>query len=394
MRVLLVVFALLLALPLPAAATSLSTRAAAMATGTWVEFTEAEAAGTNWNNGAALAHPSPLCNGESLLSFLGKAVWNPVANRFALAGGIHTCSPGAGPHDGSIYYDEASNTWGYEPIPYANMSENLTHGWDTNAMDTAGGHYYSTHNSPTVARLPNGGSSWQLFTFPQQSSQSGNANIWFPDYQGGRLIHFDMNWGVWSLNPATGATACLANTLTGANACFPATGQPTTDLGGASTGVFAQYLSICQCVLFGGGGNLWRMSSSGVFTAMSTTNGPPSLYTAVPTAAANVYFVDPVSGRLLALGNGFTSGNLWEFDPLNGTTGAWRSAAPSSSIPAFIRNALTVSEVSCTATPRGVAMCVATATPDVAAGSRVFLYKHGAAQAGPGPSAPLNVSTH
>jgi hypothetical protein len=386
MRILLIVLGLLLATPLPARATNLSAAAAAMAPGTWVELT-----GMNgWNNGLAMANPQSGCTPASIQSYIGKAVWNPVASRWVLAGGIHTCAAGA-IHDSSTFYDEATNTWGFEPFPYPGVLDTISHGYDTNAMDTAGNHYYSMANVASVARLLNGGSSWQVFTFPQQSTQFGNGNVWFPDYQGGRLIHIDMNWGVWSLNPATGATACLASSLTGANACFPDTTKPTTDVGGASTGVFMQYLPICQCILFGGGGNLWRMSSTGVFTAMSTANGPSTFYTSMTNAPSNVYFVDPVSGRLLALGNNFTTGDLWEFDPLNGATGTWRTAAPASSIPAFVRNL--AFETSCAGVSNGVIMCVTPATTDQAAGSKVYLYKHKPSQPAQGPAPPRNVTT-
>ena len=58
---------------------------------TWCEFTEAEGPTTNWNNGLASGHPSTLCESpvgsgarQSLLSYAGKAVWNPVANRYAM----------------------------------------------------------------------------------------------------------------------------------------------------------------------------------------------------------------------------------------------------------------------------------------------------------------------
>jgi hypothetical protein len=390
-RVFLIAFGLLLATPLQVLATNLSATAAALAPGRWVELTGT----TSFNGGSVLGPPN--CPTQSILQYNGKAVWNPVAKRYQYAGAPHTCS---GPNWWSVFYDDASNTWGSygNPVPSETGPE---HGFDQNAIRPDGTHYVMTDGSTTLRILPNGGS-WtsQGGNIIGGNPQFSSSNEWFPDYLGGRLIHVDGDWGVYAHNPVTNTWTCIANGNIGSSCSQSGYPAVSTTLALSSLGTSAIYSFVCQCVLIGGGSGFYRLDRNGVFTAMNRTGGPAGFGTGggdIPNGASGQWMVDPVTGKFLHLYG--PDGLMREFDPLSGSTGTWRMIGGVGGggtlnvvVPAFMNDPTTgiAYANACVGIPDyGVVMCVK--TTDIALG-RVFLYKHAASTPAQGPSPPTNMS--
>jgi hypothetical protein len=388
---------LLLIIPNVASATALGTAAASMAVGTWAEFKAAESA-TGWNSGRLLGvNGGGTC---TVLQYQGKAVWNPVANRYQVVAAAHAGDPGGcpGPSYKFVIYDDATNAWSEGPNPRPGLSD-PQHVFDGNAMNPNGTHYVTGSNEPVVHFLTNGSGSWGSWNIPQQSSCFGcAANVYFPDYLGGRLIHVDAEWGTWAVDPSSGASTCIANTDVGQNvgAC---SGKPT--IGPWNTGnaqnPTAVYSPLCRCVMIGTDrGGWWRMASNGTFTSMSTSGGPAGFRTGGSVDSSNSQsFADPVSGKILNLSNRSQGGDgaLREFDPTNGTTGTWRTVMTVSQLPAAIQNGGATGIACADVSTYGVVMCVKTDGQDWS-GASVWIYKHGARSGGAVPVAPANVLAH
>ena len=188
---------------------------------------------------------------------------------------------------------------------------------------------------------------------------------WFPDYNGGQVIWYDGDWGVYAFNPANSQWTHLFRTLgqdgSGLQQLTGLTGQP----------VWIEYSSLCQCVVLGGGGsssNIWRINSNGSATQLSVSGGPSSISCCSGNSSITV---DPVSGKLLIMQTSI----LWEFDPTNS---AWVNTGVSH--PAFLNSGTGGPGFDMIAAPisdYGVVMYIKCTT----GGCQPWLYRHA-------PSAP------
>src|SRR5580765_7836460 len=111
-----IIAALLLVTSTMAAASNLSTQAAQMAPGTFVELTGM----TNWDNGGILT-PSGCGTQDAITQYAKTAVWNPIAKRFQFSGSPH--APCSGTNEKAVFYDDAANSWGTLPNPNSSAND-------------------------------------------------------------------------------------------------------------------------------------------------------------------------------------------------------------------------------------------------------------------------------
>jgi len=360
----LVALALLL-LPGAAGATNLSSTAAAMSPGTFVELT-----GMNgFNNGAIFQPPGcPAGNsGTAIFQYHNKGQWNPIAKRVQVVAASHmNCGNGVR----AIFYDDATNTWGDLPIP--NVRSDPTHRYDQNAIDPATGRHYTTdYDSFSSYYLDNGAASWVTITRPSPGSKSCcTADAFFPTYRGGgRFFHFDGDWGLWSFNPANNR---WQEHYQGNG------GSGWTTITGAATSIFNHYSPLCQCLIIGGGSGLYKISNKGAVTRMSLSGAPSGDFRIDGSGAGTNVAVDPVTGFLITIS---TNGQMRQFNP----TGAGTWTTLSTTIPAFMQNAVDAGDaashlMSAPISDYGVIMYVKTNdAPGGSNSARVYLYKHAVA---------------
>lgn len=362
------------------AQTTLGSAAAGMATGTWLRFDTSTA---NWNNGQVTQNPGG--GNCTIFQYSGKAVWNPITNKYQAVAATHGGAGCPGPQNNTVLYTDATNTW--TQIGLGPGGTDAVHVFDANAMAPNGTHYTVLYNTLQVLQLPNGASSWStLATVPMQSSNPvGDSLVYFPDFQGGRVIRTNAAWGIWSINPSTGATSCLASTSV-SQSVGDCAGKPQPASGWAANNVGSIYSPACQCILIGSGSVWLRMSSAGAFTNMNKTGGPSNFQTGGSDDSSNgQYITEPISGKILHLSNGIGGPvTLRFFDPVAGATGTWSTV--SGTLPSAIGgsgNNAGATGAACTGVPPyGVVMCIKTNGQDWAGGT-VWLYKHAA-------GAPIN----
>jgi hypothetical protein len=374
MRAVLSIAGFFLALSQPVLATNLSDAAAAMAPGTFVELTEM----ANWNGGQML-NPAGCGGGDVITQYATTAVWNPVARRFQFSGSPHGgCS---GVNEKAIFYDDAANSWGALPLPPGSRND-PRHSYGHNAMNPqTGEHYYTHYNSFALLRLNSAGTAWTTLASRTGNVQCCRAQAWFPDFQGGRLIHVDGDWGGRSYNPAT-------NTWTQLWRGNGADGTSLPQFTGDGQPAFALYSYRCHCLIFGAGSNFRKMNSDGSFTALTQSGGPGSGAMNVGPDSSSLV-VEPVTGVLITI----SGGTLRVFDPgtTNASAGAW--SVPGTAIPPFFNTAGSTSEslISAPISNYGVVMYV---KHDDASTGRVFLYKHSPSESMRTPSAPGSLAVN
>jgi len=350
-----------------AAASNLSTKAAQMAPGTFAELT----ATTGFNNGAVL-NPPGCTRGDVITQFANKAVWNPITKRFQFSGSPH--APCSGTNEMAIFYDDATNSWGQLPTP-PNSKNDPRHSYDHNTLNPATGeHYYTYYNSTNLVRLSSDGSTWTTLASRGGNAQCCRAQAWFPDLSGGRLIHYDGDWGIRAYNPATNSWTQLSR----------GNGADGTNLPQFSADpyqVFAHYSPLCQCVVFGGGVGFYKLNSNGSFTTLSKSGAPNGGQFRIGPGGTSIV-TEPVTGVLLFI-NGTT---MAEFNPVG--TGSWRTV--SVAVPSFFTQGDSTAEslISAPISTYGVVMYV---KHDDAGTGHVYLYKHAPSAPQATPGAPINV---
>jgi len=396
MRILLVVFALLLALPPSAAATNLSDAASALAPGTFVELT-----GMNGLNNGAIFEPVGCAPGAGpdITEYANKAVWNPVSKRFQFAGISHV--PCGGDNARAVYYDDASNTWGNLPQSGLMSGQNdPRHTYDQNSLDpTTGMHFVTNYNSITTFVLANNASSWSSTNRPGACCQVATSDTFFPTFSGGgRMFHWDASRGLWGYRPSDGNWTQYATVATFSSTCDAGAGRNCRAITGGESSPLSAYSTVCNCMLFGGGSiagaPLYKMDTAGVITQMSLSGAPASFQVSNPGSSAGQgvsMAVDPVSGFLITISD---TGAMKQFDPTAGSQGTWTNLP--ATVPAFFKTAGGAQDklISAGIPDYGVILYVKISGSAGAAGStRVYLYKHRPSQPGARPAAPFNVTT-
>jgi hypothetical protein len=350
-----------------AIASNLSTKAAQMTPGTFVELTSM----TGWDNGGIL-NPPGCSGGDVITQYANKAVWNPITRRFQFSGSPHM--PCSGTNERAVYYDDATNTWGTLPTPPGSKND-PRHSYDHNTINPATGElYYTYYNANNLVRLSTDGGSWATLASRPGNSQCCRAQAWFPDMSGGRLIHYDGDWGIRAYNPAT-------NSWTQLSRGNGSDGTSLPQLPAEPYQVFAHYSPLCQCVVFGGGVGFYKLNSNGTFTTLSKSGAPSGGQFRVGPGGTSIV-TEPVTGVLLFV-NGST---MAEFNPSG--TGSWRTL--SVSVPAFFREGDSTSEslISAPISTYGVVMYV---KHDDAGTGHVYLYKHAPSSPQTTPGVPVNV---
>src|SRR6267143_627837 len=359
--------ALLLLMSTTAAmASNLSTKASQVTPGTFVELTSM----TGWDNGGIL-NPPGCSGGDVIAHFANKAVWNPITKRFQFSGSPH--NPCSGTNERAVYYDDAANSWGTLPTPPGSTND-PRHSYDHNTINPATGeHYYTYYGSNNLIGLSTDGGSWTTLAPRSGNFQCCRAQAWFPDMGGGRLIHYDGDWGLRAYNPATNSWAQLASGNGSDGSGLP-------QLPAEPYEVFAHYSPLCQCVVFGGGVGFYKLNSNGTFTTLTKSGSPGGSFRIGPGGMSVV--TEPVTGLLLFI----TGTTMWEFNPTG--TGSWRTL--SVSIPSFFTTAGSTGEslISTPVSTYGVIMYIK--HDDIGTG-RVFLYKHAPSSPQTTPSVPSRV---
>jgi hypothetical protein len=364
-----IIAALLLVTNTMAAASNLSTQAAQMAPGTFVELTGM----TNWDSGGILT-PSGCGRQDAITQYANTAVWNPIAKRFQFSGSPH--APCSGTNEKAVFYDDAANSWGTLPNPNSSAND-PRHSYGHNALNPATGeHYYHNYNSTQNLRLANGGSGWQsLASFPN-STQCCNSQAFFPDRNS--LLRWDGSFGLYEYSPSSNSWTARA----GAEVSI--SGLPGFSCGSVCQPSWSLYSVRCRCIIFGNGPVLEKFNSDGTFTALTHAGGPSSINIS-PSGNASVV-VDPVSGFLIVIVQG---GTMFVLDPgaTNTATGTW-SRGPA--VPSFFNagNGVNESLISAPISTYGVVMYV---KHDDSGTGRVFLYKHAPSTPPVIPGVPGNV---
>src|SRR5215470_9330097 len=364
-----ITIALVLGTNAVAAASNLSSVAAQMAAGTFVELTGM----TGWDNGGILT-PSGCGTQDATTQYANTAVWNPIAKWFQFSGSPH--APCSGTNEKAVFYDDASNTWGTLPNPCPSCND-PRHSYGHNAMNPAtGDHYYHNYNSTQNLRLANGGGGWHSIAAFPNSTQCCNSQAYFPDRNS--LLRWDGSFGLYEYSPTS-------NTWTArAGAEVSISGLPSFSCGSVCQPSWSLYSARCRCIIFGNGPVLEKFNSDGSFTALTHSGGPSSINIS-PSGNASVV-VDPVSGFLLVIVQG---GSMFVLDPgaTNSASGSW-SRGPAA--PSFFNagNGVNESLISAPISTYGVVMYV---KHDDSSTGRVFLYKHAPSAPQINPGAPSNV---
>lgn len=353
-----------------AAATNLSSTAAQMASGTFVELTGM----TGWDNGGILT-PSGCGRQDAITQYANTAVWNPIAKRFQFSGSPHaSCS---GSNERATYYDDATNTWGTLANPCSSCND-PRHSYGHNAMNPANGdHYYHNYNSNQNLVLGNGASGWTALASVQSNVQCCNSQAWFPDRN--TLVRWDGDWGLWEYSRGSNAWTERAqgNGSDGSGLPqFTGTSQPTWTL----------YSARCHCIVFGNGPTLKKFNSDGTFTTLTHSGGPSSI-NITPSGNASVA-VDPVQGMLIFILQG---GTMQVLDPGTSPSNAGAWSTPNVGVPSFFNagNGVNESLISAPIPTYGVVMYV---KHDDSGTGRVFLYKHAPSTPQIMPGVPSNVA--
>ncbi len=338
--------------------------------GTFAELTGMN----NWNNGNIMV-PCGTGIANSITQYANKAVWNPLAKRFQFVGSAHAGVGCAGTNVRGVYYDEASNTWGILPTPLSSTNQ-PQHSYDQNTINSlTGEHFYKHYDSTEFQKLDSGASSWtNLAANPMSNAQCCTSLAWFPDYQGGRVIWVDGDWGVWSWapgNPGSWAQLAQGNGNDGSGKQ-----RLTMD----AYNVFAHYSPLCQCVVLGAGSGFYKLNSDGTFTTLNLSGGP-SLPRVGPDGTSIV--TEPITGKLIFI----SQTSMYEFNPQG--TGSW--SVISTAYPSFFTTAGSVSEslISAPISNYGVIMYVKC---DDASACRAYLYKHASGTGTPAPPTAPTVS--
>lgn len=341
--------------------------ATSMPAGSWAELTSMN----GWNSGAVLVASEFGCTSNDYITqYAEKAAWDPVNDRVLFVGQAHgTCYGGR-----FVMYSESSNSWSKGPWPSGvcqsgtATSPCFSHAYDHNTTDPRNGDmYFRQAFTMRFYRFRSG--EWASIPAPPTGgSQCCGALEFFPDMD--RLIFIDGDWGVWAFNPSTNAWTAVANT----NLTNQVAGLPNVPM--ISYNNFALYNRVQKTLLFGGGSNLYKMSSSGAITKL---RAPPVSLGVTQT----VISVDPVSGKHILLTNSAT----YEYDLPSDT---WRTL--STTVPATLKALDGVGDglVQAPITEYGVIMFIKYDN----AGSKVYLYKHSPSAALQTPSPPTDVTAN
>jgi hypothetical protein len=353
----------------------LATLAKAMAPGTWAQL-----ATNNFNNGNEMRPPVA---GGSALEFTDKAgAWDPLNKTVLLLGASHPGSNSPCPNWADIFakYSDSTNAWTNNfdsslPDPCPNFDNafgingGLGHAYQHNAIDpNTGLFYHRQYGTGKVMAFNQSTNSWSQCSTFGQSWQVAGGLAFFPDRDS--LIFIDGDWGVWEL-PLSGGN-CLGTWIERASTNGSGISPKLTGFTGYNQ--FAEYSSLCKCVMLGAGNGppspsrFWKYDSSGNFTEM----GAPPINISVPQNAGSpsgtVITVDPVSGLFLAW-DGATNGTAWQYNPM---TDVWTQTGISSPIFPGPEGGVTET-VAVPIADYGVIMFVQAGS---AAGGSVYLYKH------------------
>ena len=361
-----------------ATASNLSTTAAQMTPGTFVEITGM----SNWNNGLALS-PSSCTQSDVITEYANTAAWNSVARRFQFVGAPHgNACPVMG-----VYYDEGTNSWGQLPNPSPGTT--VSHAYGHNAMNPATGeHFYREYNSTNNLRLNAAGTAWTSLAPWPTSVQVAGSQAFFPDRNS--LIRWDGSFGLGEYSVASNSwTMRAAGEVAGCGGACP--GKPQFSCGTSCYPTWSVYSARCRCVIFGGGSVFAKYNSDGTFTTLTHSGGPSQLQCCASGGLSvnGSFVVDPVTGNLIVL---VPPGVMRVFDPgtTNEAVGTWSS--PNVTIPSFFNagpNGVGESLISAPVSTYGVIMYV---KHDDANTGRVFLYKHGPGTPQTTPGIPSNIT--
>lgn len=281
-----------------AAASVLSSAAAALQPGHYVEI-------TTGLTGSMLA---PDTQGNSILDWADSGVWDVVNRKFYYVGKEAGSLPS---HD--IVYDEASNSWSEGPSP---VGVGNGHGYDGNTVDPfTGVHYFRAYNTKTIYKRS--GAGWVSLS----PSWTENTNI-VGGLARSRLgtLFCDVNWDIYY--PETGSYTSHDNTS-------------TTQLG--EYHIVAEYNDVIGKFFCGGGNGsravYWVEIVAGVPVRHQLGNAPWSFgmgecQNPYPDASCEHVNVtpDPVSGTFLVYRKG--TGQFWSY---NMTTDVWTQIGSSGS---------------------------------------------------------------
>lgn len=294
--------------------TSLASLAAAMASGTWAEFTSAARQDAVLGVGPTSGSTIHYCNSMP---------WNPIRKGIEIIAMDH----GTGTQR-YMRYDAASNAF---VLVRADTGDGVLttprHGYDHSSVDPSGNLY---HRVPT-----NAGSPQRVIKYPIGGST-------FADVAGTSTLFYSQI--------AIGATWWSGAFMgAGAQGCLLLYNSGDSQIGGSATdgGMYAydpladswfwkslgmspfygttgisyhsvlEYSAAHNCAVYGGGGDnprkLWRLNANRSVTPMP--DAPTSTYVGIQLGN---FVADPVTGNFLLL----SAGELWELNPTG--SGSWK----------------------------------------------------------------------
>lgn len=284
----------------------LSTQAAALSAGSWVELTMT---GLNY---ALITDPSGVAN---ILDYCNKGGSDEPGGRLLFQGGAHT---GAGGLTGAIRYTRSTNTWDQITPSY---SSTLSHNWDSSCTDPVRGDFYAfSKTSSTVRRMPSGSTTWSTIATLSISTPESLSLFWDEARDG--LMAWNRNTGLefWAYSSGSGSWSSL--------------GDP--GISGA-LGMFGCYLSATDGLFLSDGTTnptrFWIYSAAGSFSAAKTA--PESVF--VAQGGANIVNHDSGTGRVLVTHK--TTGATVAYRP---STDNWFTVTPTNgAIPLDVNQANT-----------------------------------------------------
>lgn len=328
--------------------------------------------------------------GQSSIEYGNAAAWNPISKVIEFVG------KEAGPSTPwrHMRYVDSSGSFVLVDSAIAQLAGQNGHIYDHVSVNPANGDLYFRQAGSTVAIIkPFGSSTFSGATPAYTGLAQGFLQIaigtcwWSGSFTGGSgfgahggLIEYqsgaangDANAGViLGYNPLTNAWAFNASGMA------PFTG---TGAGGNTYHSVAEYSSILNCAVYGGGDQdprkVFRLNSNGAFTALDDVPTGKTL-----SQQQGILTVDPVTGKFLFLGaNGNAPGQgnaqLWELNPNAAGGSQWTQQtggrAPPAGSPNPSGGGSSIGCVGCSISTYGVVAFITKGDTD--SGS-FWLYKH------------------
>jgi chitodextrinase len=237
----------------------------------------------------------------SIVTFSARGIWDPVHQKIQFYGAAHNGGVVGIPNGSAfITYDDATNQWTRESYPSSSIDDGHAYYHLTVSANT-GDLFFRKYFSARVLKRTygqTGQASWktgQVADTPNAANQVAGGLEWFPELNGGQggLVFVDLLGAAWSNAALTSWQQQSGTSMSGKYQNWVAHAGGFVYWGGGS----------------GGGGQMYRLSPTGVVTTM-----PITPINAGVNSDAAIVLPHPNGTDLLLFQAGVASGAVYRFN--------------------------------------------------------------------------------